>query len=217
VATFVSYGVGERFTKKKFSKGDLEGVVCSEVANNANIGGALLPSLVLGIPGSAPTAAFIAALSLHGIILGPTIDVEHPGLLYFVYGGLIVANIAMYLSAFLLIKPSVKLFSLPRELLLPMITLLCVIGSFAGKMAMFDIYLMFGFGLFGYMMRKTGFPIGPMVLGVILGRMMDENLRRGMEVFKGDVIGQILSRPVGLILIIIVILTFVSGVYRKKR
>jgi putative tricarboxylic transport membrane protein len=181
VATFVSYGVGERFTKKNFSKGDLEGVVCSEVANNANIGG------------------------------------EHPGLLYFVYGGLIVANIAMYLWAFALIKPSVRLFSLPRELLLPLVTLLCVIGSFAEKMAMFDIYLMFGFGLFGYIMRKTGFPIGPMVLGVILGNMADQNLRRAMEVFKGDVIGQILSRPVGLILIIIVILTFVSGIYRKKR
>jgi putative tricarboxylic transport membrane protein len=123
----------------------------------------------------------------------------------------------MYLWAFALIKPSVKLFSLPRELLLPMITLLCVIGSFAEKMAMFDIYLMFGFGLFGYIMRKTGFPIGPMVLGVILGNMADQNLRRAMEVFKGDVIRQILSRPVGMILIIVVILTFVTGIYRKKR
>jgi putative tricarboxylic transport membrane protein len=79
------------------------------------------------------------------------------------------------------------------------------------------IYLMFGFGLFGYIMRKTGFPIGPMVLGVILGNMADQNLRRAMEVFKGDVMGQILSRPVGMILIVVVILTFVSGVYRKKR
>ena len=217
VATFVSYGIGERFTKKKFSKGDLEGVVCSEVANNANIGGALLPSLVLGIPGSAPTAAFIAALGLHGIVLGPTIDLEQPGLLYFIYGGLILANVAMYLSAFALIKPSVKLFSLPRELLLPLVTILCVIGSFAEKMAMFDIYLMFGFGLFGYIMRKTGFPIGPMVLGVILGNMADQNLRRAMQVFEGDVIGQILSRPVGMILIVIVVLTFISGIYRRKQ
>jgi len=217
VATFVSYGVGERFTKKRFSKGDLEGVVCSEVANNANIGGALLPSLVLGIPGSAPTAAFIAALSLHGIILGPTIEHEQPGLLYFVYGGLIIANVAMYVSAFALIKPSVKLFSLPRQILLPVVALLCVVGSFAEKLAMFDIYLMFGFGLFGYIMRKTGFPIAPMVLGVILGNMMDENLRRAMLVFRGQTIWQVLSRPVGTTLIIIVILTFISGLYRKKR
>jgi putative tricarboxylic transport membrane protein len=123
----------------------------------------------------------------------------------------------MYLSAFALIKPSVKLFSLPRELLLPLVTILCVIGSFAEKMAMFDIYLMFGFGLFGYIMRKTGFPIGPMVLGVILGNMADQNLRRAMQVFEGDVIGQILSRPVGMILIVIVVLTFISGIYRRKR
>ncbi len=217
VATFFSYGIGERFTKKNFAKGDLEGVVCSEVANNANIGGALLPSLVLGIPGSAPTAAFIAALGLHGVVVGPSINLEQPGLLYFVYGSLIIANIAMFLLAFGLIRPSIKLFSLPKELLLPIVTLLCVIGSFSEKIAMFDIYLMFGFGVLGFIMRKTGFPIGPMVLGVILGNMMDQNLRRSMEIFRGHVLQNIVSRPIGIVLILIVILTFLSGVIRTKR
>jgi putative tricarboxylic transport membrane protein len=218
VATFVSYGIGERFTGRKFSKGDMEGVVCSEVANNANIGGALLPSLVLGIPGSATAAAFLAALNLHGIILGPTIEVEQPGIMYFMYGTLILANIAMYICAFALIKPSVKLFSLPREILLPVITLLCVMGSFAQKMAMFDIYLMFGFGLLGFFMRKADIPIGPLVLGVILGNMLDQNFRRAMVVFERESIWNVLyDRPVGTVLIVVVLLTFIGSIMPRKK
>jgi putative tricarboxylic transport membrane protein len=105
---------------------------------------------------------------------------------------------------------------MPREVLLPIITLLCVVGSFSQKMAMFDIYLMFGFGLLGFVMRKTRFPIAPMVLGVILGDMLDANLRRSMEIFKGMTLGQFLSRPIGTTLIIIVLITFIASLYRKK-
>ena len=218
VATFVSYGLGERFTGKRFSKGSMEGVICSEVANNANIGGALLPSLVLGIPGSATVAAFLAALNLHGIVVGPTIEMEQPGIMNFIYGTLIVANIGMYVCAFALIKPSVKLFSLPRELLLPIIALLCVLGSFAQKMSMFDIYLMFGFGLLGFCMRKADIPIGPMILGVVLGNMLDQNFRRAMVIFEGESIWQVLiHRPMGTALIIIVLITFISGIWPKKK
>jgi len=215
-ATYVSYGLGERFTKKDFSKGSFEGVICCEVADNANIGGQLLPTLVLGIPGSTTSAAFLAALGLHGIILGPTIQLEQPGILYFIFGALIVANFAMYLGAFALIKPSVKFFALPKTLLLPMVTLLCVIGSFVEGIEMFDVYMMFGFGLLGYLMRKTGFPPGPMILGIILGSQADQNLRRAMLVFQGDIIENILSRPIGLVLLAIVIFTFISGLIRKR-
>jgi putative tricarboxylic transport membrane protein len=218
VATFVSYGLGERFSGRRFSKGDMEGVVCSEVANNANIGGALLPSLVLGIPGSATTAAFLAALNLHGIVVGPTIELEQPGIMYFMYGTLIVANVAMYICAFALIKPSVKLFSLPREILLPIIALLCVLGAYSQKLAMFDIYLMFGFGLLGFCMRKVKIPIGPMVLGVILGNMLDQNFRRAMVIYADESLWQILiDRPLGTFLIVIVLLTFINGVWPKKK
>lgn len=218
VATFVSYGIGERFSGRRFSKGDMEGVICSEVANNANIGGALLPTLVLGIPGSATTAAFLAALNLHGIVVGPTIELEQPGIMYFMYGTLIVANIGMYLCAFALIKPSVKLFSLPREILLPIIALLCVLGAFAQKMSMFDIYLMFGFGVLGLCMRKFDIPIGPLVLGVILGNMLDQNFRRAMLIFEDKSLWQILiDRPLGTLLIGVVLITFINGIWPKKN
>lgn len=217
VATFVSYGVGEQITKRKFSDGDLEGVVCSEVANNANIGGAMLPSLVLGIPGSAPTAAFLAALSLHGIVVGPMIAHEQPGFLGFIYGCLIVANIGMYMCAFVLIKPSVKVFSLPREVLLPIVLLFCVVGAFAEKMAMFDVYLMLGFGILGFIMRKTGFPVGPMVLGVILANMFDNNLRRGALLMEGEPLMDVLmGRPVAMGLIVLVVATFVQGIMPRR-
>jgi putative tricarboxylic transport membrane protein len=218
VATFVSYGIGERFSGRRFSKGDMEGVICSEVANNANIGGALLPTLVLGIPGSATTAAFLAALNLHGIVVGPTIELEQPGIMYFMYGTLIVANIGMYLCAFALIKPSVKLFSLPREILLPIIALLCVLGAFAQKMSMFDIYLMFGFGVLGLCMRKFDIPIGPLVLGVILGNMLDQNFRRAMLIFEDKSLWQILiDRPLGTLLIGVVLITFINGIWPRKK
>jgi putative tricarboxylic transport membrane protein len=218
VATFVSYGIGERFSGRRFSKGDMEGVICSEVANNANIGGALLPSLVLGIPGSATTAAFLAALNLHGIVVGPTIELEQPGIMYFMYGTLIVANIGMYLCAFALIKPSVRLFSLPREILLPIIALLCVLGAFAQKMSMFDIYLMFGFGVLGLCMRKVDIPIGPLVLGVILGNMLDQNFRRAMYIFEDKSMWQILiDRPLGTVLIAVVLITFINGIWPRKK
>lgn len=218
VATFVSYGIGERFSGRRFSKGDMEGVICSEVANNANIGGALLPSLILGIPGSATTAAFLAALNLHGIVVGPTIELEQPGIMYFMYGTLIVANIGMYLCAFALIKPSVRLFSLPREILLPIIALLCVLGAFAQKMSMFDIYLMFGFGVLGLCMRKVDIPIGPLVLGVILGNMLDQNFRRAMYIFEDKSMWQILiDRPLGTVLIAVVLITFINGIWPRKN
>ena len=216
IASFAAYGAGEKISKKDFSKGDLEGVVCSEVANNACLGGSLLPTLTLGIPGSAPAAAFLAALNLQGIIVGPMIAHHHPGLVQFMYGTLIVANIAMFLLAFLIIKPSVRFFALPRELLMPLVTLLCVIGAFAGKLAMFDVHLMFILGVFGFILRKARFPLAPLVLGVILGPLVDVNLRRAMIIFQNASIWDILAQPVGTTLLVIIIITFLAGLIKGK-
>ena len=217
MAAYVSYTLGERYTNKKFSDGDIEGVVCSEVAGDAEIGGAMLPTLVLGIPGSAGTAIFMAALGLHGVIVGPMVERENPGILVFIYGCLILANISRYLIGFLLIKPSVKLFSTPREVLLPVIVLLAVIGSYSANSSMFDVYLTFAFGILGFAMRKTGYPVAPMVLGVVLGDMLDENFRRAMVTFQDETMWQvIIDRPVGTFLILLAVLTFLRS-YMKKR
>jgi|TARA_B100001964_G_scaffold238104_1_gene303010 putative tricarboxylic transport membrane protein len=215
IASFVSYTVGEQVTGKKFSKGDLEGVVCSEVANNANIGGGLLPTLTLGIPGNNSCALFLAALSLHGIIVGPNIEINQPGFMYFLYTALLVANFFMYLSAFSLIKPSVFMFSLPTYFVMPVIAVLCLIGTYATNYSNFDLFIMFFSGLIGYGLVKLGYPFAPLVLGMILGPLADENLRRTLLIHEGNY-EELLLRPIGLILIVAVVWSFYFGIKRSR-
>jgi len=221
VASFLAYDVGKRRAKPeeraKWGKGSYEAIVCAEVANNANIGGSMLPTLTLGIPGNAPAAAILAALELKNVVVGPAIQIEHPGLIYFIYFGLIIANFLMYGMAIALVKPSVKLFSLPRSLLMPLIIPLCVIGAYAVNQNYFDIYVMLGAGLIGYLLHRFGFPLAPLVLAVILGPLADENLRRALLVFENKSIWFVLSRPIGTILLLVVCFTFYDGLFRRKK
>lgn len=221
VASFVAYDVGKRRAspeeRAKWGKGSYEGIVCAEVANNANIGGSMLPTLTLGIPGNAAAAAILAALELKNVVVGPTIQIEHPGLIYFIYFGLIVANFLMYGMAIALVKPCVKLFSLPRSLLMPLIIPLCVMGAFAVNLNYFDVYVMFAAGIIGYILVRFGFPLAPMVLAVILGPLADENLRRALLTFEGKSLWFVLSRPIGTVLILIVLFTFYDGIFRRNK
>ncbi len=221
VAAFLSYDVGKRRAKPeeraKWGKGSYEAIVCAEVADNANIGGSMLPTLTLGIPGNAAAAAILAALELKNVVVGPAIQVEHPGLIYFIYFSLIIANFFMYGMAIALVKPSVKLFSLPRSLLMPLIIPLCVIGAFAVNLNFFDVYVMLGAGLIGYILDRYGFPLAPLVLAVILGPLADENLRRALLVFEGKSIWFVLSRPIGTGLILVVLFTFYDGIFRRHK
>ena len=221
VASFLSYDVARRLAraeeKAKWGKGSYEAIVSAEVANNANVGGSMLPTLALGIPGNAAAAALIAALALKNIVVGPTIEVDHPGLICFIYAALVIANLMMYGAAILLIKPCVKLFSLPRGILLPMILPVCVIGAYAVRLNMFDVWVMFASGLVGLVLRHFRFPIAPIVLGVILAPMADENLRRALLVFEGRSLIDVLSQPVGTVLLVALILIFVEGTVRIWR
>lgn len=220
VASFLSYDIGRRRAKaeeaKKWGKGSYEAIVCSEVANNANIGGSMLPTLALGIPGNAAAAALLAALTLKNVVVGPTIEIDHPGLIYFIYSALVVANILMYGAAIALIKPCVMLFSLPRGLLLPLIIPICVIGAYAVRLNMFDVWVMFAFGLFGYILNRYRFPTAPIVLGVILGPLADENFRRAMLVFEDKTLGFIFSQWIGTILLIGLAFIFFEGLMRLR-
>jgi putative tricarboxylic transport membrane protein len=221
VASFLSYDIGRRRAppdeKAKWGKGSYEAIVCAEVANNANIGGSMLPTLALGIPGNAAAAALMGALALHNVVVGPTIEVDHPGLIYFIYAALIVANIMMYGAAFALIKPCVWLFSLPRGLLMPLIIPVCVIGAFAVRLNMLDVWVMFGAAVFGYVLHIFRFPLAPIVLGVILAPLADENFRRSLFLFEGRSIGYVLSQYVGTVLLFVVVLIFVEGVLRVRK
>lgn len=221
IASFLSYDIGRRMAKPeekaKWGKGSYEAIVSAEVANNANVGGSMLPTLTLGIPGNAPAAALIAALTLHNVVVGPTIEIDHPGLIYFIYAALILSNCIMLVAAFMLIKPCVKLFSLPRGILLPLILPVCVIGAYAVRSSMFDVWVMLASGVLGLVLRHFRFPIAPIVLGIILGPVADENLRRSLLVFEGESFGFVLSQYVGTVLMIALIFIFFEGIMRMFR
>ncbi len=221
VASFLSYDIARRRAKPeeraKWGKGSYEAIISAEVANNANIGGSMLPTLALGIPGNAAAAAILAALEMKNVVVGPMIEFENPGLIQFVYIALIIANFLMYGMAIALIKPCVKLFSLPRTVLLPLIIPMCVIGSFAVNLNYFDVYVMFAAGIIGYILRRFGFPLAPMVLAVILGPLADENMRRALLVFEDETIWFVLKQPIGTILLVVVTLTFYDGIFRRGR
>ena len=220
VASFLAYDIGKRRAspeeRAKWGKGSYEGIVCAEVANNANVGGSMLPTLTLGIPGNAAAAAILAALELKNVVVGPMIQIEHPGLIYFIYIALIIANFLMYGMAIALIKPCVKLFSLPRTLLMPLIIPICIIGAFAVNLNYFDVYVMFAAGIVGYILWRFGFPLAPMVLAVILGPLADENFRRALLVFEDETVWQILwDRPIATVLLVVVLYTFYDGIFRR--
>ncbi len=222
VASFFSYDIGRRRAsaeeRERWGKGSHEAIVCAEVANNANIGGSMLPTLALGIPGNAAAAAILAALELKNVVVGPLIQVENPGLIYFIYIGLIVANFFMYAMAIALIKPCVKLFSLPKTLLMPLILPVCVLGSFAVNLNYFDVYVMLISGFAGYGLHRLGFPLAPLVLGVILGPLVDENLRRALLVFEdAGILSVLWDRKLGTVLLLIVLYTFYDGIAGARR
>jgi len=221
VASFLAYDIGKRRAKPdekaKWGSGSYEALVCAETANNANIGGSMLPTLALGIPGNAAAAALLAALTLKNVVVGPTIEIDHPGLIYFIYAALIVANIFMYAAAFALIGPCVKLFSLPRGILMPLIIPVCVIGAYAVKLSMFDVWVMFASGVAGWLLTVFRFPVAPIVLGIILAPLADENLRRSLFIFEGKSLTFVLSQWIGTILMVFVIFVIFEGVLRAFR
>lgn len=221
VASFLAYDIGRRRAKpeerKKWGKGSYEAIVCAEVANNANIGGSMLPTLTLGIPGNAAAAALMAALTLKNVVVGPTIEIDHPGLIYFIYVALIVANLLMYGMAIVLIKPCVKLFSLPKGLLMPLIIPVCVIGAYAARLSMVDVWIMLISGIIGYVLHLFRFPLAPIVLGVILAPLADENLRRSLLIFQDKSFGYIATQYVGNVLLACIIIVIVEGLLRLRR
>ena len=159
----------------------------------------------------------MAALTLKNVVVGPTIEIDHPGLIYFIYSALIIANILMYIAAFALIGPCVKLFSLPRGILMPLILPVCVIGAFAVKLSIFDVWIMFAAGIVGWLFSVFKFPVAPVVLGVILAPLADENIRRSLLIFEDKSIGFVLSQWIGTFLMLAVLLVLVEGAVRVYR
>ncbi|MBD3306293.1 transporter [candidate division KSB3 bacterium] len=220
IAGWVSYGTAKNSSKhpETYGTGEVDGVIASETANNSCIGGALIPLLTLGIPGSPPAAMLLGALMIHGVTPGPMIEFENPGFILQMTAILLLASCAMWISGMLLSKQVVKILRVPPPLFMPIIGILCVIGSYSLGNNLFNLYLMVPIGILAYFMTEMGYPIAPMVIGVILGPMADENLRRALMVSQGSFM-PVFQRPVALILFLIIVLTILSQTppYKKLK
>lgn len=217
MANFLAYELGQRASGKDFSKGSMEGVICCQTSDNAVIGGSLLPAMSLGIPSSAAIAVFMAALAYHGVIVGPAVEQSQPGFLNFLYGTLIVANFAMYILAFVMLKPSMHMLATPTSLLMPVVAVLCVVGAFALQLSNFDIYVAIAFGLIGYVLYQWRFPLAPMVFAMILGGLADENLRKAFIIFRAEPWHAVLLRPISVVILIVIALTLAYGLTKDAK
>ena len=211
IAAWVSYGAAKNTSKhpERFGKGEITAVLSSEVANNACVGGAMIPLLNLGIPGSPPAAMLLGALMLHGVTPGPMITFEHPKFIMEVAAILLLASLTMWVVGMLLAKQVVKVLRIPTQIFMPIIGVLCVIGSYSLGINVWNLYLMLPVGIISYFLIEMGYPIAPLVIGVILGPMADENLRRALMVSQGSFL-PIFHRPVSIVLFLVIVWTVVS-------
>lgn len=184
-------------------------MIASETGNNAAVAGAVIPVLSLGIPGSAPAAVLLAAMFIHGVRPGPLIMIESPDFVYKVVAMVFLATCAMFILGLSMVKYVVKVLQVPRTKLMPIIFTLCVIGSFAIQSRIFDVRVMIFFGILGFIMLEMEYPVAPMILGLILGNMLDTNLRRALVISDGEIL-PFISRPICIVLISFIILTLVS-------
>lgn len=216
IAALMAYDHATRVTKNPevpFGKGAIEGLVAPETANTAAVSGAFIPMLTLGIPGDAVTAVMIGALFIHGLNPGPMLLIEQPNMFWFIVSSLVLANTFVLIFGLTGIKAFMKVVETPRTVLLPAILLLSIVGAYAVNNSPYDVYWMLGFGVFGYFMKLYGYPLSPVILGVILSRLIDDNWRRAIisdlespvRLFKG-----ILTSPLSLVLFTIIVLVFVS-------
>ena len=218
IAAWMSYSVGQARGKdrKNFGRGSFEGLSCSETANNACIPGAMIPMLSLAIPGSTQAAMFLAALNLHGVQPGPLLTFTDPDFMYRVGMTLFVAAVVMVLLALVLTKPMVAVLKIDRKILMPIIVAMTVVGAYASRSNLFDIKLMLVFGVIGFILRKCGIPLAPVTLGLILGGTADTSFRQALTQGKGSIL-PLLKRPIGDILIAVVLYSLISGAIKTIR
>lgn len=212
MGAWVSYAFSRNASKEKeqYGKGSIEGLLSAETGNSAAVPGSIIPVLTLAIPGSAPAAVLLAALFIHGIRPGPLIMIEAPAFIFEVTAIIFFASLAILFYGMLLTKPLLYVIRVPPVRLIPVIFVLCTIGSFAIASRTFDVWVMLGFGVIGLVLRELKFPLAPLILGVVLGPILDLNLRRGLVLSDGA-LTPFFTRPISLVLCAMVLLTFLFG------
>ncbi|MCJ7680654.1 MAG: tripartite tricarboxylate transporter permease [Candidatus Aminicenantes bacterium] len=221
-ACWFGYNEAKRFSKnkEKFGTGEIEGIAAAEAANNAVVGGALIPTITLGIPGSSSAAILMGGLMVHGIMPGPSLMTEYAEVTYTLIWAVFLANIFMFGEGLIFTRACINVTKVPNKVLAPIIIILCVIGSFAINNSIFDVILMFGFGILGYFMDKIKMPTAPMIVGLILGNMLNVTLYQSLLMSFGSWY-IFLENPISVTLLAIALFSIIQSTplfgYLKRR
>ncbi|HEX2337488.1 MAG TPA: tripartite tricarboxylate transporter permease [Hyphomicrobiaceae bacterium] len=212
-AAWSSYAAARRASKEKekFGRGSIEGLMAAETGEASSVPGAIIPVLTLALPGSAPAAVLMAAMMIHGLNPGPNLMLESPQFFYQIIAMLVIADMSKLIFGFVLVRPLIKILLVPRERLMPIVFVLCVVGAYAITSRVFDIYVMLAFGLIGFVMRELKFNMAPLILGLVLGDLLEKNLTRGLVLSSGSLL-PFFTRPVCAILSALTLISIVWSV-----
>jgi len=221
IASFASYALEKKLSShpEQFGTGAIEGVAGPETANNAAASGAFIPLFALGIPSNATTAILLGALMLHGVRPGPMLMEQQAGLFWGIIASMYVGNVILLVLNLPLIGLWVKILQVPYRILFPLILLFCVIGAYSVENSVFDIGVMLGFGVFGYVLRKLGFEAAPLVLAFILGPMLENSLRQSLIISHGSFL-IFAQRPIAAACLVVTAILFLTALVpfvRRKR
>ncbi|MEC5423382.1 tripartite tricarboxylate transporter permease [Virgibacillus sp. C22-A2] len=217
IANIIAYDQAKKWSKEseKFGTGHEEGVVASEAGNNSTVGGDLIPTIALGIPGSAVTAVLLSALMVHGVNPGPLLITNEPNIVGGIFLAFLVASFFMLITQFLGIRYFIRVTEIPAQILVPLIMVLCVTGTFVLNNRITDIYLLFIIGIVGYFFTKYKFALAPIIIGVILGPIAEVNLRRA---FMSDPNWTLfLTRPISLTFLILGVLSIAFTIWQSRK
>ncbi|BAB05728.1 tripartite tricarboxylate transporter permease [Halalkalibacterium halodurans] len=216
IASFLSVNEAQRVSKKpkEFGNGSEESVAAAEAGNNGTTGATLIPMMTLGVPGDVITAVLLSALLIQGLQPGPQLFQSHGDLVYTVMVGFIVVNIIMFIVGKLAIRWFAKVTILPSSVLFPVVLMFCLIGSYAYNYSFHSVWIAIVFGLIGYMLPKFGFPVIPILIGMILGPMAERSLRQALVLSEGSLF-IFIERPLALTFLILIILSIFLPMLRK--
>jgi putative tricarboxylic transport membrane protein len=218
LASFMAYILEKKISKnpERFGKGAIEGVAAPEAANNAAAGGAMIPLLTLGIPGSGTTAVLMGALIMYNVTPGPLLFEDHPDIAWGLIASMLVGNLMLLVLNMPLVKVFAKIIQTPPKYLIPVIMAISVFGVYAVRVTVFDLLLLIACGLAGYYFSKNDYPIAPLVLGLVLGPMIENNLRRSLTISNGDFM-IFLERPASAIFLLIALLWVTIPLIMKRK
>ncbi len=218
IATVVTYGLAKRSSKtpQEFGKGSSEGLVAAESADNACVGGALIPMMTLGIPGCPMTAVLLGALMMHGLTPGVRLFEDNPQYVSSIYIGYGLGLILILIIGLLGARLYARLLNIPRHVLIPAIMILCMVGGYSLGNSLFDVLLVVIFGVVGYFLQKVDIHPAPIILGMVLGPMFEVNLRRSLILADGSLMPYF-TRPVCLFIWAIIIFIIVSSITQARK